>query len=87
MFGLMLALGLGEQEDAPIGDAADDAAGVEDKGAGCAGDSVGRVRWGRGVGERERWEVGRGRRGGVGGIGGDGLFDFCDVALADLCCC
>lgn len=63
MFGLMFARGGGEQEDAPIGDAADDAAGVEDKGAGCAGDSVRRVRLGWRGGGRERWEVGRGAAG------------------------
>ena len=46
MAGLMFVSGAGEQEDAPVGEAADDAAGVEDNGAGCAGDSSGGdVRW------------------------------------------
>lgn len=64
MFGLMFARGGGEQEDAPIGDAADDAAGIEDEGAGCAGDSVRRVRWGKGdwgEGEVGGWERAAGR--------------------------
>lgn len=37
--GLMFVSGAGEQEDAPVGDAADDAAGPEHDSAGCAGDS------------------------------------------------
>lgn len=35
----LFARGLREHEDAPVGDAADDAAGGEDDVAGCAGDS------------------------------------------------
>ncbi len=38
---LVLAVGLGEEEGAPVGNAADYAAGVEDEGAGCFGDSKG----------------------------------------------
>lgn len=37
----LLARGLGEQESAPVCEAADDAAGGEDLVAGCAGDSGG----------------------------------------------
>lgn len=38
---LMLADRFGQEEGAPVCDTADDAAGVEDEGAGCAGDSLG----------------------------------------------
>jgi len=41
MFLLVFLDGFGEEERAPVGEAADDAAGGEDEGAGCAGDSVG----------------------------------------------
>lgn len=61
MSGLMFARGAREQEDAPVGDAANNAARVEDNGAGCAGDSrrsvvrwAGRMAgsgWGMGNGE------------------------------------
>jgi hypothetical protein len=37
--GALFARGLGEEEGAPVGDATDDAAGLEDDVAGCAGDS------------------------------------------------
>lgn len=59
MSGLMFTRGAREQEDAPIGNAADDAAGVEDEGTGCAGDSRRCVRWG----ERMGWRMGNEKRG------------------------
>ena len=41
VYGLELAGGLGEEESAPVGDAADDAFALEDEFAGGLGDSVG----------------------------------------------
>ena len=40
VFGALFPRGFGEEEGAPVRDSADDAAGGEDEGAGCAGDSV-----------------------------------------------
>lgn len=41
VYSLVLTRALGQAEDAPVVDAADDAAGAENLGAGCACDSVG----------------------------------------------
>ena len=52
VFGALFSRGLGEQEGAPVADAADYAAGGEDDVAGCAGDSGRDV---RGVGGEVWW--------------------------------
>lgn len=68
VLGLMLSRSLGKTEDAPVLDASDCAAGLEDEGACCAGDS-------------SSWSV---RIRVTGSSKGSALFNLKEVAGSDL---